>query len=432
MLIQERRRYGSLGMDEKNTTLSEGGIAITVDVKMPEDSPIQELRSPSHPISVTLGKTSASESQPLHLSRASASLALGTSTLDKDFVLEIIHQVRRMWVIQGFKPISCEYYADPEFIIIIIIRTAEIQKHFWRLMLKQWDNELSWQTLCPRLLCSCQSQRLSLLRIRAVVCVRISRVQIAPFVLSLETYFGATYPLHVFQGLLYLLTRARLTPKSGGTRTETLIAALRVFLKSLPVGIKFNICYFGDFYSFLFPESQVYDQNSLEKALRSLDGLNGKCGGTKTLEAVQASIRSRDNEQPLSVILATDGDIWQQQELFDYLNSSVAASKKTLRVFALGIGESVSRYVQELLYRSRCVILHMKQCLEVEMGFADLLGSLNLIQRSILHHTANFFIQIRLPMFVYRSMILSLHRFLPRHAPPRCRKRRRYVLRSIR
>ena len=89
----------------------------------------------------------------------------------------------------------------------------------------------------------------------------------------------------------------------------------------------------------------MYDQDCLEKALRSLDGLDGNCGGTETLEAVRASVESRDNGQPLSVILATDGDIWQQQELFDYLNGSVATSKKNLRVFALGIGDSVSRYV---------------------------------------------------------------------------------------
>lgn len=127
-----------------------------------------------------------------------------------------------------------------------------------------------------------------------------------------------------------------------GARTETLVAALRIFFKSLPVGIKFNICYFGTHHSLLFPVSQVYDQMSLEKALKSLDGLGGKYGGTETLNAIRASVESRDDSQPLSIILATDGDIWQQQELFDYLNDSVATSKKTLRVFALGIGNSVS------------------------------------------------------------------------------------------
>lgn len=105
------------------------------------------------------------------------------------------------------------------------------------------------------------------------------------------------------------------------------------------------MCYFGSSHSFLFPESQVYDQKSMEKALMSLDGLDGTYGGTETLSATRASIESRDDKRPLSIILATDGDIWQQQELFDNLNHLVAGSKNALRVVALGIGNSVSRYV---------------------------------------------------------------------------------------
>ena len=62
-------------------------------------------------------------------------------------------------------------------------------------------------------------------------------------------------------------------------RTKTLVHALRVFLKSLPVGIKFNICYFGSSHSFPFPKSQVYNGKSFETALKSLDGLDGNYGG---------------------------------------------------------------------------------------------------------------------------------------------------------
>lgn len=69
---------------------------------MPEDSPIQEMRSPSHPIAVALGSNSTSEFQPSHLSKASASLSLGTSSLDKDFVLEVVYQVCFFKVIPSF------------------------------------------------------------------------------------------------------------------------------------------------------------------------------------------------------------------------------------------------------------------------------------------------------------------------------------------
>lgn len=93
-LTPESCRYGQAGMEQNDSTVSKGDIAITVDVNMPEDSPLQELRSPSHPIAVTLGRTSTSESEPPQLSRASATLCLGTSSLDQDFVLEITYQVR--------------------------------------------------------------------------------------------------------------------------------------------------------------------------------------------------------------------------------------------------------------------------------------------------------------------------------------------------
>ena len=51
---------------------------------------IRELRSPSHPIAVTTGSTSKGETENPIPSQASATLSLGLSQLDRDFVLEII------------------------------------------------------------------------------------------------------------------------------------------------------------------------------------------------------------------------------------------------------------------------------------------------------------------------------------------------------
>ncbi len=73
---------------------------------------------------------------------------------------------------------------------------------------------------------------------------------------------------------------------------------------------------------------------------------------TETLGAVKASIESREPTQPLSIILATDGDFWQQGNLFEYLNQSVAASEEALRIFALGIGNSVSSALIEGVARA--------------------------------------------------------------------------------
>ena len=127
-----------------------------------------------------------------------------------------------------------------------------------------------------------------------------------------------------------------------GGRTETLVAALRVLLKSLPVGLKFNICAFGSDYSFLWQKSHIYNENSLKQALDFVGKFGGHLGGTETTRAVQASIESRDPTENLSLILATDGDIWRQDELFSYLDEQLAKSEKHIRVFPLGIGSSVS------------------------------------------------------------------------------------------
>ena len=127
-----------------------------------------------------------------------------------------------------------------------------------------------------------------------------------------------------------------------GGKIMTLVRALKIFLRSLPVGIYFNICSFGSTHSLLWDKSSVYGEESLAMATKHVDGFDANLGGTETLAAVRASIESRDVHQDLAIILCTDGDIWQQQELFTYLNTQVRDSERPIRVFPLGIGNAVS------------------------------------------------------------------------------------------
>ena len=128
----------------------------------------------------------------------------------------------------------------------------------------------------------------------------------------------------------------------GGDKITTLVRALKVFLRSLPVGIYFNICSFGSYHSFLWDSSRSYGEESLAEATKHVEGFLSDFGGTETLAAVQASIEARDVKKDLALILCTDGDIWQQQQLFSYLNTQVQHSVNPIRVFPLGIGDSVS------------------------------------------------------------------------------------------
>jgi len=61
------------------------GIQITVDAEMAEGSFIQQMRSPSHPIAVTMGTTSVAPNLEPQMYRSSATLSLGSAELDTDF-----------------------------------------------------------------------------------------------------------------------------------------------------------------------------------------------------------------------------------------------------------------------------------------------------------------------------------------------------------
>ncbi|KAJ6020423.1 hypothetical protein N7540_005927 [Penicillium herquei] len=123
-------------------------------------------------------------------------------------------------------------------------------------------------------------------------------------------------------------------------KIPTLRAALRVFLKSLPVGVCFNICSFGSHHSLLWSKSVVYDRASLEHALSFVDTIGANMGGTEIYRAVEAAFQSRLTDKDLEVLLLTDGQIYNQQELFQLVRDSTAAH--TARLFALGIGDAAS------------------------------------------------------------------------------------------
>lgn len=133
----------------------------------------------------------------------------------------------------------------------------------------------------------------------------------------------------------------------GGSSIDLAKEALQVFLKSLPVGVKFNICSFGSHYDFLFPKSASYSQDTLATATRHAARLSANYGGTEMLEPLRATIERRYKDMPLDIILLTDGEIWAQQALFDYLNAQIQETKAPIRVFTLGVGSGVSHSLIE-------------------------------------------------------------------------------------
>ncbi len=255
----------------------EGGIEITVDVKMPEGSSIQGIQSPSHPIAVTLGKTSTSTTPPVSLHCASATLSSTSTELDRDFVL----------VVQ-----ITEQNAPKA----LLERHTTIPNH------------------------------------RALMMTLVPNFSLPP-----------SRPEIVF-----------VVDRSGSMASNipTLKSALQVFLKSLPVGVKFNICSFGSEHSFLWPRSKAYSHESLQEAMVHVQGFAANMGGTETFGALKATIENRFADLACELILLTDGDIWDQSELFSYVDKQVKASKGKIRIFSLGIGGSVSHALVEGIARA--------------------------------------------------------------------------------
>jgi hypothetical protein len=278
-------RYGS-GPNTGSTTDAwsqafpdegKGGIRIVVDVNMPEGSFIKGVQSPSHPIAVSMGAVSTAANANPTMSKASATLSLGSAALDKDFVL--IVQSKDIGIPKA-----------------ILETHPTIPNH------------------------------------RALMATLVPKFSLPP-----------SRPEIVF-----------VADRSGSMNGNipSLISAMNVFLKSLPAGIKFNICSFGTSCTFLWPQSKTYTAETLEAATKHVQTFSANYGGTETFNAIKQTIDRRFTDLPLEIMLLTDGDIWQQEDLFKYVNQQVESTKGKIRIFPLGIGNGVSHALIEGLARA--------------------------------------------------------------------------------
>ena len=279
-------RYGSgpLNPDPFGAVLSNAGtfaqggqINITVDVNLPDGLSVKSVQSPSHPIAVTLGTLSTALQADPVMNKASAALSLGSSSLEKDFVL-IVHS-------KGTG-----------------IPKALLETH---------------PTIPNQ---------------RALMTTLVPRFSLPP-----------AQPEIVF-----------VADRSGSMagNMQMLISAMKVFLKSMPTGVRFNICSFGTRHEFLWSESKSYSSETVRESMQHISTFGANFGGTETFNAIKATVDRRLGNIPLEIILLTDGDIWNQGPLFAYVNEQVEKSQGSIRVFPLGIGIGVSHALIEGLARA--------------------------------------------------------------------------------
>jgi hypothetical protein len=138
----------------------------------------------------------------------------------------------------------------------------------------------------------------------------------------------------------------------GGSKNDALKSALTVFVKSLPLGVRFNIIAFGSSFKALWPRSQSYNEANMKAAIEFIGTFNAGYGGTELLLPVKSTFEQMLGDMPLEVMLLTDGEIWGEQTLFDYINMQITGNGANARVFALGIGNDVSHTLVEGVARA--------------------------------------------------------------------------------
>ncbi|KAI1185479.1 von Willebrand factor type A domain-containing protein [Nemania serpens] len=260
-------RYGSTpgGALPPSINSATDAIRVVVDFQSPEGCQIQQIQSPSHLIAVSVGRTTDMSTDAYMANRASATLSLDNTALDKAFV------------------------------VIASVRGSDVPKAL-----------LETHATIPNQ--------------RALMATLVPRFNLTP-----------TYGEIVF-----------IVDRSGSMqgKMDMAIRAMTILLKSLPIGSKFNICSFGTGHSFLWPRSKSYNDATLSEALAHIDAFTADFGGTEIYEPVQATISQRFSDMLLDAIILTDGQIWNQANLFDMIKKASEDCK--CRFFSLGIGSGAS------------------------------------------------------------------------------------------
>ncbi|NVJ06169.1 VWA domain-containing protein [Myxococcus sp. AM001] len=111
-------------------------------------------------------------------------------------------------------------------------------------------------------------------------------------------------------------------------------AALRLCLRHLREGDRFNVIAFESRFRSFQPEPVPFTQRTLEEADRWVAALNAN-GGTELLAPMRAAVQAAPDGV---IVLLTDGQVGNESEIL----REVLAARKTARVYSFGIGTNVS------------------------------------------------------------------------------------------
>ncbi|XP_026094211.1 von Willebrand factor A domain-containing protein 5A-like isoform X2 [Carassius auratus] len=127
--------------------------------------------------------------------------------------------------------------------------------------------------------------------------------------------------------------------KGAKMRIESAKDTLLLLLKSLPMGCYFNIYGFGSHFESFFPKSVVYNQETMDQALKRVKEMKSDMGGTEILKPLKHIYSQRCHpDHPRQLLVFTDGEVGNTKEVLDLVKSHAHSH----RCFSFGIGEGAS------------------------------------------------------------------------------------------
>jgi Ca-activated chloride channel homolog len=129
----------------------------------------------------------------------------------------------------------------------------------------------------------------------------------------------------------------------GGTSMVQAKASLLYALGRLKPSDRFNVIRFDNTMDMLFPDSVPADAGPVAQAKVFVSALEAR-GGTEMVAPMKAALTDRrggDGKELRQVIFLTDGEIGNEQQLFD----TIAAMRGRSRIFMVGIGSAPNSFL---------------------------------------------------------------------------------------
>ncbi|CAG8480689.1 14274_t:CDS:2 [Acaulospora colombiana] len=98
--------------------------------------------------------------------------------------------------------------------------------------------------------------------------------------------------------------------------------------------------------------SQPYSQSSQSAAVNLAQHMLANMSGTEIYRCLEWVFANTRSDMPTAIFLLTDGSVWNVDEIAELVRKNMKLHKDNLRVFTLGIGDSVSHNLVESVARA--------------------------------------------------------------------------------